>query len=258
MSSDVSLLRRLAAAGPHSHPAAVAVDWERPEHRASGAVRHPTAAQLATLAAVREASPWPVVCRINEVGPGTEEEVDRAVDLGADEVLVPMVRGEAEVERVQRAACGRVGVGIMVETPEAVEHAASLASLGLARAFVGLLDLALERRTPSVFTALADGTVERVVEGLATTVYGFGGLTDPSRGDPLAARLLMGEIVRSGCAFSMMRNSFLADSALSSPESVLASIRAELARLHARTPPHVEQDRTLLLARIREIDAEAA
>ena len=124
-----------------------------------------------------------------------------------------MVRREVDVERVLTAARGRVGVGIMVETRQAVTRAASLAQLGICRAFVGLLDLAVERDTPSVFTALADGTVEGLVEALAPTAYGFGGLTDPERGHPLPARLLMGEIVRGGCSFAMMRNAFVADAA---------------------------------------------
>jgi hypothetical protein len=243
MSSDVALLGRLAAAPPAAHPAAVAVDWERPDERSTGIDRRPTAAQLAALTAVRAASPWPVVCRV------------KAIDLGADEVLVPMVRHESEVERVLAAARDRVGVGIMVETPEAVSRAASLAGLGICRAFVGLLDLAVERETPSVFTALVDGTIDGLVTGLAPTAYGFGGLTDPGRGYPLPARLLMGEIVRAGCSFAMMRNSFVADAALSSPEGVLAAIRLELDRLARRTCDAVETDRDELIARIDEIDA---
>ena len=255
MSSDAVLLRRLADAPPESHPAAVAVDWERPDERSSRLDRRPTARQVAALAAVREVSPWPVVCRVNEVGPGTEEEVQQAIDLGADEVLVPMVRGEAEVERVLAAARGQVGVGIMVETPEAVEQAAALAGLGICRAFVGLLDLALERRTPSVFTALTDGTVDRLVADLAATAYGFGGLTDPAHGYPLPARLLMGEIVRGGCDFAMMRNAYVADAALTSPEAVLGAIRVELVRLSARAAGEVATDRAALLERIAQIES---
>jgi hypothetical protein len=255
MSSDVALLRRLAEAPPEAHPAAVAVDWERPAERSTWLDRTPTDLQVAALAAVREVSPWPVVCRVNEVGPGTEEEVEQAVDLGADEVLVPMVRREADVDRVLAAARDRVGVGIMIETPEAVALASSLAGLGICRAFVGLLDLALERASPSVFTALADGTVDGLVEALASTAYGFGGLTEPTRGHPLPARLLMGEIVRGGCSFAMMRNAFVADAALSSPEGVLAAIRRELDRLTHRDDEEVRADREALVARVSLIDA---
>ena len=83
---------------------------------------------------------------------GQSNEVECAIDLGADEVLVPMVRHESEVERVLASVRDRIGVGIMVETPEAVARASSLAGLGICRAFVGLLDLALERATPSVLS----------------------------------------------------------------------------------------------------------
>ena len=86
-----------------------------------------------------------------------------------------------------------------------------------------------------VFTALADGTVDRLVDALAPTAYGFGGLTDPARAS-LPARLLMAEIVRGGCAFAMMRNAFVADAALSSPGTVLAAIRGELLAWRGATP----------------------
>ncbi len=257
MSSDAALVAELAAAPASAHPAAIAVDWELPQHRATWADRRPAAPQLEVLTAVREASPWPVICRVNELGPGTSSEIDQAVDLGADEILLPMVRDPRAVERVLRMVGDRAGVGIMVETREAVAEPTAYAGLGLARAFVGLLDLAVERGTPTIFTALADGTVEAVVEGLDPVPYGFGGLTDPGRGHPLLARLLMGEIVRAGCAFSMMRNAFVADAALSSPIAVLAAVRRELALLERRDGVAVAADRVALLERIAELDLGA-
>jgi hypothetical protein len=258
MSSDLDLVRTLAAAPADAHPAAVTVDWERPERRGTVTHGEPTVAQVDALVGVRAASPWPVICRINEVGRGTSREIERAIELGADEVLVPMVRSEAEVDRVQQLAAGRVGVGVMIETREAVARSASFARLGLSRAFVGLLDLAVERGTPSVFTALADGTVERVVADLGPTAYGFGGLTDPTRGHPVPARLLMGEIVRAGCSFAMMRNAFVADAVLSSPDAVLTAIRRELSRLAARSEHSVLADRRALLAVLDGLEQPAA
>ena len=67
----------------------------------------------------------------------------------------------------------------------------------------------------------------------------------------------MGEIVRAGCSFAMMRNAFVADAAESSPEGVLAAIRHELDRLSLRTAVQVGSDREELLARIHAIDAGA-
>jgi len=255
MSSDARLIAELAAAPPSAHPAAVAVDWERPEHRASWAEHRPTDLQVTALRAVRAASPWPVICRVNEVGPGTIAEVELAIDLGADEVLVPMVRTPGDAERVLHVARGRVGVGMMVETREAAEDPAPYAELGLCRAFIGLLDLAIERGTRSVFTALSDGSVDRIVGALDGLPYGFGGLTDPARGHPVPARLLMGDIVRAGCAFSMMRNAFVADAAMSSPARVLAAIRTELERLEHRDAGQVDTDRAALLACVAALDA---
>jgi len=90
------------------------------------------------------------------------EEVEQAVGAGADEVLLPMIQTAEAVEAALGLAAGRCGVGILIETVRAVGLAEELAGLPLTRVYVGLNDLAIERRTPSIFAAVADGTVERV------------------------------------------------------------------------------------------------
>jgi hypothetical protein len=71
------------------------------------------------------------------------------------------------------------------------------------------------------------------------------------------ARLLMGEIVRAGCSFAMMRNAFVADAFLSSPEAVLTAIRRELSRLATRSEESVRADRLALLAVLDGLEAQA-
>ena len=209
MSSDMALLTRLASAPPEAHPAAVAVDWERPDERSTGLDRRPTAAQVAALTAVRDVSPWPVVCRVNEVGPVTEDEVEHAVDLGADEVLVPMVRrevgGRTGPERgprpVRRRDHGRdPGGGRPGRRRSRARHQPCVR--GTARP-------GCRTRHPVGLHRARRRDDRRLVDALAPTAYGFGGLTDPERGHPLPARLLMGEIVAAGCIFAMMRNAFV-------------------------------------------------
>lgn len=253
MSNDPTLVGVLADAPAHAQPAAVVVDWERPERRAApGAV---TSAQLGILEQVRTASPWPVICRINSLHADTEAEVRHALELGCAEILVPMVRRAEDVHAVQRIVRDRCPVGAMIETRDAVADAARIGRSGISRAFIRLLDLALERRSPTIFTAVVDGTVTAVTAALGSVPYGFGGLTDPDRGHPVSARLLMSELVRQRCAFSFLRNSFLADASRSSPARVLGAVRSTLAELERRSPALTARDHREFVALIGQLDA---
>ncbi len=146
----------------------IIVDWEvaGKERRQTGAdteINHDT---VEDLERVRSWADIPVLCRINSPGPTIERELESAIGAGADEVLVPMVRSPLELERVIDAARGRCGVGALIETVEAVERVQEFATLPLSRLYVGLNDLAIDRRSSSIFSALVDGTVERVSTAL--------------------------------------------------------------------------------------------
>jgi hypothetical protein len=132
------------------------------------------------------------------------------VGAGADEILIPMVRSPAEVDFTLEIVGGRCGVGVLIETVEAVRGAAEIARLPIARAYVGLNDLCIARRTPSIFTALTDGTIEALRDHF-TVPFGFGGLTLPDRGAPIPCRLLIAEMIRLRSSFSFLRRSFHRD-----------------------------------------------
>jgi hypothetical protein len=265
-SADASLVA--AACDEHRPPEeqapAVVVDWERlgkAERQVRAEERIGTGTQIAAdteedLRRVRAAVRATVICRINQPGPWTRHEVERAVALGADEVLVPMVRRPADVHAVLRAAAGRVGVGIQIETVDAVHCAGRLGRLPVARVYVGLMDLALERGTPSIFTALVDGTVERV-RGAVPAPFGFGGLTVPGAGRPLPTDLLLGEMTRLSCAFTFLRRSFIADVGQGGIDAGtgLAAVRRAARAAGQRSSREVQHDRLALVAAVRGLDA---
>jgi len=236
--------------------AGIIVDWEhlgkavRQVDRDTEINRH-TAEDLRRIRACTVA---PVICRINGHHARGPHEVEEAVEGGADEILLPMVRTAAEVEEVLEQVAGRCAVGILVETVDAVERAAELARLPLSRVYVGLNDLHIERGTPGIFTALADGTVERVLRCF-TVPRGFGGLTLPDRGSPIPCRLLMAEMIRLGCQFSFLRRAFHAD--VADPAAGIPRIHAALDAMRGRDPEAVARDRAHLLRAIREMDEPA-
>jgi len=197
----------------------------------------------------------PVLCRVNHTGDveQTLREVDAAIELGASEVFLPLVRNAAEVERVLAHVNGRVPLGILIETVEAVRHARDLGQLPLSRVYVGLNDLAISRGTPNIFEAVADGTLDRVREHIRVP-FGFAGATLPERGFPIPARLLLNEFARLECSYTFLRRSFLTDSAEMGIPEALRRIQRAIADAYATPRAYRERLRQEL---VQTIEAES-
>jgi hypothetical protein len=246
-STDAARVQCAVAAGVDG----IVIDWEwRGKHRRqAGADTEINQDTPDDLRRIRSATSAPIICRINGVCDATREEVETAIACGATEILVPMVRSAAEVETVLDRVRGRCGVGILIETVAAVEAASSFARLPLSRIYVGLNDLAIERRSGDLFDAVTDGTVERI-RRMSKVAFGFGGLTVPNRGYPVPCRLLMGEMVRLACHFSFLRRSFRRDVRDQELAQAIYAIRREMDGLGRRSEAKTASDRRLLVETI--------
>jgi hypothetical protein len=192
----------------------VIVDWERrgKARRQAGEGTQINGDTPDDLSRMRAATDGRLLCRINGFGPWTAWEVDEAVARGADEVLLPMVRTPEEVDRALDAVGGRCGLGILVETQDAVARVRELARRPLSRVYLGLNDLRIDRRSDNLFAPLIDGTVDAVRSQVPGT-FGVGGLTLPGGGIPVPSALLGAELVRLGADFTFLRRAFTADMA---------------------------------------------
>ncbi|HJU04727.1 MAG TPA: aldolase/citrate lyase family protein [Nitrospiraceae bacterium] len=239
-STDCDFIPRAVAAGV----AGVIVDWEHigKDLRQAGAdtqINHDTVDDLLRVRACTDAR---ILCRINGHGATTRKEIELAIIAGADEILLPMVRTVREVESVLEQVGGRCEVGIQIETRAALNLAAELSSLPLSRVYVGLNDLALERKSPNIFTPILDGTIE-AIRPWFDIPFGVMGLTSPDRGFPIPSRLLMAELVRLRCDFSMLRRSFHRDLQGRDPAIEIPRIHHALRLLRLRPPGVVAGDR---------------
>ncbi len=243
-STDPETVSRHAAAGVDGF----IVDWESigKETRQAGADTEINTGTPADLRRVRAATKARVVCRVNQHGPWTGAEVEDAVDNGADEILVPMVRSPEQVRDVIALAAGRCGVGILVETVDAVRRAKDLARLPISRVYVGLNDLSIERGSRSIFEALTDGLVDEI-RPLFTVPFGLAGLTLPESGRPIPCRLLIGEMVRLKCAFSFLRRSWRRDTAGCEPGAGVARVRSAFENAGRRSAAEIARDRAELV-----------
>lgn len=265
---------RRAVAVTGAGAAGVVVDWERrgKRRRQAGADTQINPDTPADLAAVRAAlgNAGRLLCRVNGWGPWTAAEIGLALSTGADEVLLPMVRAAADVdaalEVVEGAAGGGGGgqprrLGILVETVDAVRDVESLVGgRPLARVYLGLNDLRIDRRARSLFTPLVDGTVDRVaaVAAGAGVPFGVAGLTVPEGGSPVPCRLLNAALARVGASFTFLRRSFHADVAGRDVAVEVGRIRAAAGVARTRPPAQVEADHAELAALVGFLSEEEA
>ncbi len=233
----------------------VVVDWERRGKRArqAGADTQINADTPEDLVAVRAAQSGVILCRVNRWSAWTPAEIGLAVDLGADEVLLPMVRRPEEVDAALSVVAGRCGLGILIETAEAVRRVDDLASRPLSRIYLGLNDLMIDRGSGSLFGALVDGTVDRVAATAAAAgiTFGVAGLTRPEAGQPVPSRLLQGALARSGASFTFLRRSFWADTAGRDLDVEVPRILAAAAEARSRAPAQVMAEQAEL---VRAVD----
>lgn len=238
--------------------AGVIVDWERrgKARRQAGEDTQINQDTPADLARVRAATQGRVLCRVNGAGPWTADEVDLAVRLGADEVLLPMVRTPEQVDLALDAVAGRCGLGILVETRDAVDRVDELVARPLSRVYLGLNDLRIDRGSDALFAPLVDGTADVVraaCAGASPVPFGVAGLTRPDAGWPVPSRLLSAELARLGASFTFLRRSFTADVAGRSVSDEVPRILAACAADRERDAGQVLADRMELLSAVAPV-----
>lgn len=245
-----------------SGAAGVVVDWERrgKRRRQAGADTQVNGDTPADLARVRAATSGRVLCRVNGWGPWTPAEIELAASLGADEVLLPMVRAVAEVDAALEVVAGRCGLGILVETTDAVRAVDELARRPLSRVYVGLNDLMIDRGGGCLFAALVDGTADRVraATGAAGLAFGVAGLTRPDAGHPVPCRLLIGELARVGASFTFLRRSFHADTAGRPLSGEVPTILGAVREARCRPADQVAADRADLERVVGRLNGDQA
>lgn len=246
---SVPLTIRLAEASVDG----VIVDWESSgkQARQAGWDTQIALPDPEALSQLKLACACPLLCRIDHQPQTLHRQVEAALVGGGEEILLPMIRTPAEVEFFLGLLNGRCRASILVETQAAVDCIAELTRFPLYRIYIGLNDLAIDRREKrSIFLPLIDGTVERIREQ-ATIPLGIAGLTHPLGGWPIPARLLLREMARLDCRFSFLRLAFYRDATCYPPTELVKAIRAEWSRALARGVEEIEADRLALQQAVR-------
>ena len=160
--------------------------------------------------------------------PSSKEEIDAAIESGADILMLPYFKTAAEVKEFIDLVGGRTKVMPLVETPEAAEAIDEIIALdGIDEIFVGLNDLSLGYGMKFMFQLLADGTVDSLCEKFKARgiPFGFGGLASLDKG-LLPGKMVLKEHYRLGSSCVILSRIFCNSSKITDSEEI-ASIFSE-------------------------------
>lgn len=141
-----------------------------------------------------------LMIRINPPHPGTQDEVEKAIDAGADCIMLPYFTKVNEVEDFLKAVNGRCKTNLLLETAAALVRAESILQLPINEVHLGLNDLKLTLKLDFLYEPLAGGLVDFVsqIARKNNVSFGFGGIGSLLRGADIPPDLILKEHVRLG------------------------------------------------------------
>ncbi|WP_020533530.1 hypothetical protein [Flexithrix dorotheae] len=206
----------------------VIIDWETKgkDHRQHFFNTQITKHSLADLKLISKFTSAKITCRVNGQAFLNKREILDAIEGGADEVLIPMVKTLEEVDFVFQVVREKAKVALMLETEEALLLADQLDKYPVSKFFVGLNDLSIQRNSRNIFKPISDGTITELRPKI-TKPFGMAGLTHPMEGNPVPCHRLIKEMVRFNCTFAFLRRSFYRDLEKYNAKEILKAIRLQ-------------------------------
>ncbi|MBO5848533.1 MAG: aldolase [Bacteroidales bacterium] len=151
-----------------------------------------------------------LLVRTNPIHAYTAMEVEKAIQYGADILMLPMVMDHHDVEKYVQLVHGRAKVCIMIETAAAMARIDKILAVpGVDELFIGLNDLHISMGLTFMFELLSDGLVEYIADKCnnAGIPFGFGGIARIGEG-MLPSDYILGEHVRLGSSSVILSRTF--------------------------------------------------
>ncbi len=189
--------------------------------------------------------------RINPIHPGTEAEIEMALELGAKVLMLPNFRTAVEAATFVRTVRGRARVSILVEMAPAVVRIREILDVpGIDEVMIGLNDLHLQFGVANHFEVLASPLIDMLAaevlrKGLPLAIGGVGRVGDTSM--PVPTDLVYAQYPRLGATGAWLARSF-AKTVLSPGDfqPAILALRKRLNEWAAASPDDLERSRAEL------------
>lgn len=140
----------------------------------------------------------------------SEDEIKKAIEAGADILMLPFYKSLNEVENFIHSVDGQAKVMLLLETSEAIDILDDVLKIKEVNSIhIGLNDLSICIGRKFLFELLSDGTVESICDVLSKTdlKYGFGGIANLGSG-LLPSEYIIKEHYRLGSSIAILSRTF--------------------------------------------------
>lgn len=213
---------------------------------------HKAAHTLEEIAAVADVlRTAELMVRLNPLNPHTVEEINAALDHGAQRLMLPMFKSRSDVELFIRTVDGRVPVTFLAETPQSLVRMPDWLPLlkpGYDEVHLGLNDLSLGMGLNFLFEPLASRLLDPAADYLndADIRWGVGGIARIGEGE-LPAETVLGEHVRLGSQWVILSRAFHQGASSSAELLQALNFPSEIAKLREAEERWQQADRQALL-----------
>ena len=163
----------------------------------------------------------------------SKEEIDAAIDAGADILMLPFFRTVKEVEEFIAYVDGRVQTCLLLETPEAANLVDEILNVpGIDMVHIGLNDLHLGLGMTFMFELLANGMVDLLTGKIKARgiPFGFGGIAG-LHGGALPGSFVLKEHYRLGSSMVILGRSFCNTSVITDKEEIKRTFNSGISQI---------------------------
>ena len=203
-----------------------------------------------------------LMVRVNPMDEESEDEINQAIEAGAEYIMLPMFKTREEVEQFLMIVNGRAKTILLVETAEAAENIETYIDLsGIDEVHIGLNDLHLSYKKDFMFELMADGTVDKLSEVLNAhdVRFGVGGLARIGYG-MLPAEVILTQHYKIGSQMAILSRSFCDANTVENPQDVkqeflegVQNIRAYEKKIERYTDSEYESNYLILKEKVQQI-----
>ncbi len=151
-----------------------------------------------------------LVVRVNALYPHSKQEIDKAIEYGADIIMLPMVMDAEDVKILVDYVDRRAKVMPMIETAQALARIDDILEIeGIDEIYIGLNDLHISMGLTFMFELLSGGLMEYLAQKIkkAGVKFGFGGMAKIGEGS-LPAEAILAEHYRLGSNSVILSRTF--------------------------------------------------
>ena len=195
--------------------------------------------------------------RLNPINTETLDEINAALDHGAQRLMLPMFTTRDEIERFLKWVNGRVPVTFLAETPQSLVRLSDWLPLlepGVDEVHIGLNDLSLGMGLDFLFEPMAGRLLDSAADYLndGDVRWGVGGIARIGQGE-LPAETVIGEHVRLGSQWVILSRAFHQGASSSSELMEKLDFPAEIAKLREAEAFWRQADQQTLLANQQDL-----